>query len=290
MFIEFSQTRLLFRRMNSQQRRDWERQPTGMSMESSNPTSNTTTTNNDNSSSKPRHLRSSSTVTSSTATMRRAPTGTSDSPFGALAQRQGGIYDKFLIARTLIPCAGLTAFECYNIVGNNSNIASVQRLALSTEPDLTAATARAYLASFIPGCLASLVLALAFCTTRSLRVRVLQLVVPERWLSYQFRRAAGYRYQAMDSDAGILSRQKRLSMEKRLRIEVTYEFEIRTEQVIVVQEDGGGGIGGGGRGSSLSHLSGGMGKGGYGVESHGWDDTAKILPRKPGTSATRGQD
>lgn len=75
-FIEYIQTRLLFRRMNREQRREYTWQP-------SDDISN----------------RSRSTSISTSVTL-RADQG---SNFGALQQREGGIYDKYLILRTFIP-------------------------------------------------------------------------------------------------------------------------------------------------------------------------------------------
>lgn len=80
--IEFFQTRRLLRRMNSQQRRDYLHQP---------PTSS--------------HNRSSSTP-ASFVTVGRVHTGT-EQPFGTLQQRQGGINDNYLIARTFVPALAL---------------------------------------------------------------------------------------------------------------------------------------------------------------------------------------
>ncbi|CAN8096792.1 unnamed protein product [Discula destructiva] len=230
-FIEYFQTRRLFRRMNSQQRHEWERQPS--------PTESRD------------HLSSSA---SSVHIIGRVPTKGGEH-FGALAQRQGGIYDKYLIVRTFLPCLALSLFEVYNILLNSKHPAEIRALAQTTMTttttttgpgpgpgpgpgsDLSAASAQRYCGNFVPGCLASLILALAFGTTRCNRDRLYHLVVPERWQSAarrdRYHKARRDRYQAMDSDNGILSRQKRLSMEKRLRIEVTYEFEIRTESVEV---------------------------------------------------------
>lgn len=83
-FVEYLQTRRLFRRMNSQQRRDYIKQPSQAS----------------------HHARSGSTATS-VITVGRAPSPTG-SHFGALQQRQGGIYDRWLVARTSICVIALT--------------------------------------------------------------------------------------------------------------------------------------------------------------------------------------
>lgn len=140
-------------------------------------------------------------------------------------------------------------FEVDNILINNSRPEKMRALARTDEPDLSAATAAAYLIGFIPGCLASLVLPVAFGTTRQFRhkLRRALCLAPLR----QRRRARDRSFSSssrggrgsyenssthdvfadMDSDAGILSRHRRLSMEKKLRIEVTYEFEVRNEVV-----------------------------------------------------------
>lgn len=124
--------------------------------------------------------------------------------------------------------------------------------------------------------------------------------VPTRFQSAARRRAIqppltpeqGHRrYVAMDKDGGMLSRQKRLSMEKRLRIEVTYEFEVRNEQVDGEQgarktgaeegkeKKGVGGIYPFNKGSAIYP---------YNVENHHWDDTEHILPKKPNMPVLMG--
>lgn len=191
----------------------------------------------------------------------------------------------------------------------------MRQLAARPAPDLSAGTAQATFCSFMPGCLASLVLALAFGTTKSLRDRLRSALVPRCLLAARpsssgaarrqqqrqshRRRSGEFRYVAMDTDNGILSRQRRLSMEKQLRIEVTYEFEIRNEQVEPApvlqlrgardweQQQGGGGGGGGGL-LGKSKKTGGSAFP-YSVESHRWDDTERILPKKPSISLMRGQ-
>lgn len=108
----------------------------------------------------------------------------------------------------------------------------MRALAQTDAPDLTAATAVSYIVGFIPGCLASLVLPLAFGTTKQFRDKLRHTFVPVRLQSPDRRRSHEYNvFVDMDSDAGILSRHRRLSMEKKLRIEVTYEFEVRNEVV-----------------------------------------------------------
>lgn len=235
----------------------------------------------------------------------------------------------------------------------------MRRLAATARPDLSAATAQAFFGGFMPGCLASLIVALAFGTTKHLRGHLRRALVTPRGgcfcglfssssstsaaaapsmttntmasssstmrgssrphghkhhRSDDFRRR---RYMSMDTDNGILSRRKRLSMEKQLRIEVTYEFEIRNEQVEVppsLKAPAAGGVGGGaggggkGGGGSVGGGGGGGGKGArevlagvlpvaksvgsrtypYSVESHRWDDTERILPKKPSISIMRG--
>lgn len=80
--FEYLQTRRLFRRMNSQQRREFVQQP-----------------------SQPGRGRSASNATSVITAGRLH--NDAGSRFGALQQRQGGIYDKWLIARTFIPFVAL---------------------------------------------------------------------------------------------------------------------------------------------------------------------------------------
>lgn len=252
--------------MNSQQRRDYERQPSPIKG----------------------RTRSNSTATSM-MTVGRIPTS---EHFGALAQRQGGIYDKYLIARTFIPCIALCLFEIDNILLINQHPDQIQKLVLADAPDLSAAAAQAYFASFIPGCLASLILALAFGTTKHFRVRLHRLFVvackgQSKEKRHRYGRSKEYRYNAMDSDNGILSRQKRLSMEKRLRIEVTYEFEIRNESAEMAPsiEDQ--------RPPVTSSKKGETSLFPYDVENHRWNEpeTATILPKKPTPSVSmmRGQ-
>lgn len=207
-------------------------------------------------------------------------------------------------------------------------------------PDLTAATASAYLVGFIPGCLASLVVPLAFGTTKQFRDKLYQTFIPLRFQSPHRRRVSReYSFFVdMDSDAGILSRKRRLSMEKRLRIEVTYEFEVRNEVVEVVSSaanpDLDKGLGRAGTisekrpatvGTQQVEKEQGGGKRAsppkplnleqplprtpelkltlepepefsqdlttypFSVDSSRWDDTARILPKKPSISFMRGQ-
>lgn len=264
MFIEFFQTRRLFRRMNSHQRCEWERQP--------------------NLDTKGR-ARSHSTATSMNTVGRSM---TSGEHFGRLAQPKGGIYDRFLIARTFVPCLMLSLFEVQNIVSNGQHPEQLRELALTTAPDLSAASAQGYFANFIPGCLASILLLVAFGTTKSLRDRMYQLFVPERWHSavrrHMYRKSAEYRYHPMDSDNGILSRRKRLSMEKQLRIQVTYEFEIRNESAEVAAPSEGTGsdspMPGGVRSDTAAMFD--------GRKDSRWEDTEKILPKKPSVTKARG--
>lgn len=83
-FLEYIQTRRMFRRMNSQQRKDYLHEPSFV----------------------PSHNRTLSNATS-VMTMARRPVEDESEHFGALQQRQGGIYDKYLIARTFIPFVAL---------------------------------------------------------------------------------------------------------------------------------------------------------------------------------------
>ncbi|PSR83193.1 hypothetical protein BD289DRAFT_289567 [Coniella lustricola] len=231
-FVEYIQTRLLFRRMNREQRREYTWQP-------SDDISN----------------RSRSTSISTSTTL-RADTG---SNFGALQQREGGIYDKYLILRTFIPLFLLCVFEVWNIQSYTALFGTILAVSKTTAPDLSAATARSWFVSHMPGCLASLILPLAFATTRNFSQRIYQTLVPRRLQSFErrrrFRRTAEFTYVGMDVDKGMLSRQKRLSMEKRLRIEVTYEFEVRTEESVaaaVGNGDKGAMRGGGGKSMGIS--------------------------------------
>ncbi|KAF3769735.1 hypothetical protein M406DRAFT_66208 [Cryphonectria parasitica EP155] len=251
--IEYLQTHLLLRRMNHQQRRDYVCQASDI------PTP---------------HSRSDSEGTSIFTTSRsRSLPG---SHFGALQQREGGIYDKYLIVRTFTPLLMLSFFEVFNIMASRTQREKFQQLAQATAPDLSASTARAWFASYIPGCLASLVLPLAFATTRNFSERLYLTFVPEHFQSSERRRkfwhASELVYAAMDNDKGILSRQKRLLMEDRLQIEVTYEFEVRSEKP-----------------ASREAVAEVIGKGGsasypYNVEDHKWGDTERILPRRPSVS------
>lgn len=198
-----------------------------------------------------------------------------------------------------------SAFEIDNILINAGHPEAAQRLAQRPSPDLSASTAIATFCSYMPGCLASLILALAFGTTKNMRDRLRSALRSSRrtdphHIHYHRRRRRGasgsssssltsaggrpFRYVAMDSDNGILSRKKRLSMEKQLRIEVTYEFEIRAEQVEVppvLQLRG--------ENTASKKKVGGGSAFPYSVEEHQWDDTERILPKKPSISVMRGQ-
>lgn len=83
-FIEYLQTRRLFRRMNSHQRRAYVQQPALRN-----------------------HARSGS-VATSVITSGGRPASATGSHFGALQQRQGGIYDRWLVARTSLCVIALT--------------------------------------------------------------------------------------------------------------------------------------------------------------------------------------
>lgn len=233
----------------------------------------------------------------------------------------------------------------------------MRALALTSTPDLSAATAASYLAGFIPGCLASLIVPVAFGTTKQFRDKLYHTFIPVRFQSPGRRRSHEYSvFVDMDSDAGILSRQRRLSMEKRLRIEVTYEFEVRTQVVSsevvaeaekglklgIALDDGEGYSGNGNAGTSMSEKTPAtvglqqvaerqrpgktrvaaaskpskskrplprtptpemtmvskleaetqpkvLSSYPFSVDSHRWDDTARILPKKPSLSFMRGQ-
>lgn len=112
-FVEYLQTRRLFRRMNSQQRRDYVRQPSFPSVSDSghhhghhhhHPSSNYHAGHPQQPYT---HGRSGSTATSVITTAGRPPSATG-SHFGALQQRQGGIYDRWLVARTTLCVIALT--------------------------------------------------------------------------------------------------------------------------------------------------------------------------------------
>lgn len=83
--LEYVQTRRMFRRMNSQQRKEYLHEP-GFVV--------------------PGHDRTLSNATS-VVTMARRPAEDDAEHFGALRQREGGIYDKYLIARAFIPFIAL---------------------------------------------------------------------------------------------------------------------------------------------------------------------------------------
>lgn len=84
--LEYIQTRRMFRRMNTQQRKEYLHEPSFVN----------------------HHTRSLSNATSIITMARRQTNDDSSEHFGALQQRQGGIYDKYLIARTFIPFMALS--------------------------------------------------------------------------------------------------------------------------------------------------------------------------------------
>lgn len=173
-------------------------------------------------------------------------------------------------------------FEVDNILTNKSRSIKIKELAETSEPDLSASTARSWFADYMTGCLAGLVLPLAFATTKNFSERIYQTFVPRclqsRAKRLKYRQSNEVTWRAMDDDNGILSRQKRLDMEQRLRIEVTCEFEVRIEEpttrasVAAAQNVGNGG--------SATYP--------YSVEDHHWDDTEQFLPRKPSVTVLRG--
>lgn len=110
-FVEYLQTRRLFRRMNSQQRRDYVRQPSFPSVSDSGHHGQQQHHQLHHHHGLPQplhtHGRSGSTATSIVTTAGR-PQSATGSHFGALQQRQGGIYDRWLVARTTLCVIALT--------------------------------------------------------------------------------------------------------------------------------------------------------------------------------------
>lgn len=80
-FFEFLQTRRLFRRMNSHQRREFVGEASPLDRGRASP------------------------MSSRVMALSGVEIGAS---FGTLQQRQGGIYDKWLVARTVIPALALS--------------------------------------------------------------------------------------------------------------------------------------------------------------------------------------
>lgn len=151
----------------------------------------------------------------------------------------------------------ISAFEGYNIVVqvtyNHMDISD----SLTPEPDLTASKAQSTIAAFIPGCVAGLFLLICFGTTRQFRRKLYKTFVPVRFQrasSGQSMTSSRASYAAMDDDPGVLSRQRRLSMERKMQIQVTTEVEIKMEVL-----------------DKPAPLE-------YNVEQHHWDDISPILP------------
>lgn len=158
---------------------------------------------------------------------------------------------------TRLPLLVISAFEGYNIVVqvtyNHMDISD----SLTAEPDLTASKANGTLAAFIPGCVAGLFLLICFGTTRQFRRKLYKTFVPERFQrasSGQSMTSSIASYAAMDDDPGVLSRQRRLSMERKMQIQVTTEVEIKMEVL-----------------DKPAPME-------YNVEQHHWDDVSPILP------------
>lgn len=150
-----------------------------------------------------------------------------------------------------------SAFEGYNIVVqvtyNHLDISD----SLTPEPDLSAGKARSTIAAFIPGCVAGLFLLICFGTTRQFRRKLYKTFVPERFQrasSGQSMTSSIASYAAMDDDPGVLSRQRRLSMERKMQIQVTTEVEIKMEVL-----------------DKPAPMD-------YDVSQHHWDDISPILP------------
>ncbi|KAL2293056.1 hypothetical protein FJTKL_08058 [Diaporthe vaccinii] len=182
---------------------------------------------------------------------------TSGAKFGALQQRPSSIHDRWLVVRVTIPMVFISAFEGYNIVVqvtyNHMDISD----SLTAEPDLTASKAQSTMAAFIPGCVAGLFLLLCFGTTRQFRRRLYKTFVPVRFQrasSGQSMTSSRASYAAMDDDPGVLSRQRRLSMERKMQIQVTTEVEIKMEVL-----------------DKPAPME-------YSVLEHHWDDVSPILP------------
>lgn len=153
-----------------------------------------------------------------------------------------------------------SVFEAYSIAIQLKDFAAEDFLI--AEPDLSASTAVSVLAEFVPGCLSGLVLLLCFGTTHQFRREIYKTFVPLR-----FRRTSSANsicsstasYAAMDDDPGVLSRQRRLSVERRMKIQVTTEVEIKME---VLDKP-----------VPLKYGA----RSGYHVDQHHWDDAAPIL-------------
>lgn len=155
-----------------------------------------------------------------------------------------------------------SAFEGYNMTNQlkfrDQNVDDV----LTSEPDLTASTAVSIFTQFMPGCLASLMLLLCFGTTRQFRRRIYKTFVPMR--IQRMGKASSFcsttaSYASMDDDPGVLSRQRRLSVERRMKIQVTTELEIKLE---VLDQP-----------ATLDYKA----RSGYHVDQHHWDDVSPIL-------------
>ncbi|KAK2614533.1 hypothetical protein N8I77_001345 [Diaporthe amygdali] len=181
----------------------------------------------------------------------------SDSKFGTLQQRPSCIHDRWLVVRVTIPLVFISAFEGYNIaVQVTYNHMDIQD-SLTAEPDLSVGKAQSTIAAFIPGCVAGLFLLVCFGTTRQFRRKLYKTFVPERFQrasSGESMTSSRASYAAMDDDPGILSRQRRLSMERKMQIQVTTEVEIKMEVL-----------------DKPAPME-------YNVEQHHWDDISPILP------------
>ncbi|ROV95283.1 hypothetical protein VPNG_08943 [Cytospora leucostoma] len=181
--------------------------------------------------------------------------------FGTLNQTPSSIHDRWLVVRVTLPMIALSAFEGYNLNLQLRYLNTSAKDYLTAEPDLTASTAISTLAQFIPGCIASIVLLLCFGTTRQFRRKLYKAFVPVRYQhpsSTESITSSAASYAAMDDDPGVLSRQRRLSVERRMNIQVTTEVEIKME---VLEPD------------ASEYAS----KSGYTPEQHHWDDIEPIL-------------
>jgi hypothetical protein len=182
---------------------------------------------------------------------------TSGARFGGLQQRPSSIHDRWLVVRVTVPMVFLSAFEGYNIVVqvtyNHMDISDP----LTSEPDLSASTAQSTMATFIPGCVGGLFLLICFGTTRQFRGKLYKAFVPvkfQRARSNQSMASSRASYAAMDDDPGVLSRQRRLSLERKMEIQVTTEVEIKMEVL-----------------DKPAPIE-------YDAREHHWDDVSPILP------------
>ncbi|ROW05045.1 hypothetical protein VSDG_00511 [Cytospora chrysosperma] len=188
--------------------------------------------------------------------------------FGTLQQEPSCIHDRWLVIRVTIPMVFLSAFEGYNIANQLAYGKHSVEDVLTTKPDLTASTAVSIMNEFVPGCLAGLMLLLCFGTTRQFRRKLYRTFVPMRFqrpLAGRSVSPAMSAYAAMDDDPGVLSRQRRLSVERKMKIQVTTEVEVKLE---VLEEP-----------APTKHNA---GRSYRGAEQDTWEDRVPILAPKGG--------